>query len=104
MIEQAHVTDKNLQKKLLLEYKPNSKNKSKEYAKFLADKKSLIMILFGQYDETTQTKIALGATYTADRDARRLSAFIELMRTVCFGVGVSLRHDGINFELYWSMC
>ena len=84
-MEQTLVTDANLQKKLLTEYKRNSKNKFKEYTKFLADKKSLITILYGQYDETTQTKIALGDTYTADRDVRRLLAFIKRMHTICFG-------------------
>ena len=85
MMEQTHVTDKNLQKELLSEYEHNSKNKSQEYTKFLVDKKSLIMILFGQCDEATQTKISLGATYTADHDAGRLLAFFDRMRTVCFG-------------------
>ena len=84
-MEQTHVFDTNLQKKLLSEYKRNSKNKSQEYAKFLADKKALTTILFGQCDEATKTKIALGATYTANRQAGRLSSFIERMRTVCFG-------------------
>ena len=55
-MEQTHVTDTNLQKELLSEYERNSKNKSQEFTKFLADKKSLITILFGQYDEATQTK------------------------------------------------
>ena len=47
MMEQTHVTDSNIQKELLLEYERNSKNKSKEYSKFPADKKALITILFG---------------------------------------------------------
>ena len=92
MLEQTVVTDANLQKPLLSEYERNSKNKSQEYNKFLADKKSLITILFGQCDEATQTEIALGANYTEDRDARRLLAFIEQMRSICFGdddVGLS---------------
>ena len=77
MIKQTHVFDANLQKELLSEYKRNSKNKSQEYAKFLADKKALITILFGQCDEATKTKIALRATYAADRDAGRLLSFIK---------------------------
>ena len=85
MMAQAHVRDATFQKELLSEYKHSSKNKSQEYAKFLADKKSLITILFRQCDEATQTKIALWDTYTADRDAGILLAFIERMRTVCFG-------------------
>ena len=79
-----------------MEYKRNSKNKSQEYAKFLADKKSLIMILYGQCDEATQTKIALGDTYPADRDAGRLLAFIERMRTICFGGN----NGGLSYALY----
>ena len=67
MIKQTHVFDANLQKELLSEYKQNSKKKSQEYAKFLADKKALITILFGQCDEATKTEITLGATYAADR-------------------------------------
>ena len=47
------VIEANLQKQLLSEYERNSKNKSQEYNKFLADKKSLITILFGQCDEAT---------------------------------------------------
>ena len=46
-MEQTHVTDTNLQNELLSEYECNSKNKSQEYTKFLAYKKSLITILFG---------------------------------------------------------
>ena len=81
---------------LLSEYKHNSKKKSQEYAKFLGDKKSLIAILFGQCDEATQTKIALRASYTADRDARRFLDFIKWMRTVCFGGDDS----GLSYRLY----
>ena len=82
-MEQTHVTDANLQKEPLLEYERNFKNKSKEYSKFIVDKKSLITILFGQCIEAIQTKIALGALYTENRNAGRLLAFIERMRTVC---------------------
>ena len=84
-MERTHVFDANLQKELLLEYERDSKNKSQEYAKFLANKKALITILFGQCDEATKTKIALGATYAADRQAGSLIAFLERLRTVCFG-------------------
>ena len=85
MMEQTHVFDANLKKEVSSEYKRNSKNKSQEYAKFLADKKALIAILFEQCDEATKTKIALRATYAADHQVGRLSAFIEKMCTVCFG-------------------
>ena len=59
-----HATDQPHRRKspegFILEYKRNSRNKSQEYSKFLADKKYVIMILFGQCDEATQTEIALG--------------------------------------------
>ena len=75
----------NLQKERLSEYERNSKIKSEQYAKFLADKKTLITILFRQYDEATKTKIALGATYAADCQVKRLIVFIKRLRTVYFG-------------------
>ena len=71
-MEQKIITKANLQKQLLLEYKRNFKNNFQEYSKFLADKKSLITILFEQWDEATQTKIALEANYIEDRNAGRL--------------------------------
>ena len=95
-MEQTIVTDANLQKQLLLEYKRNSKNKSQEYNKFLADKKSLITILFGQCDEATQTEIALKENYTEDRDEGRLLAFIEQLRSICFGGD----NGGLSYALY----
>ena len=66
-------------------YKRNSKKKSQEYAKFLANKKALITIIFGQCGKATKTKISLGATYTIDRQARRLIQFLKQLPTVCFG-------------------
>ena len=47
VLQKTHVFDANLQKRLLLQYKRNSKIKYEEYAKFLADKKALITIIFG---------------------------------------------------------
>ena len=85
MMEQTHVFDANLQKELLSEYKRDSKNKYQEYAKFLADKKALIVILFGQCDEATKTKVALGVTYAADHQTGRLVDFLKQIRKVCFG-------------------
>ena len=79
-MEKIIITNANLQKQLLLEYKRNSKNKSQEYSKFLGDKKSLITILFGQCDEATETEITLGDNYTEDRDEGRLLAFIGQLR------------------------
>ena len=85
VLQKIHVFDANLQKRLLSQYKQNSKIKSEEYAKFLVDKKALIMIIFGQCDEATKTEIALKATYAADRQAGSLIAFLERLCTVCSG-------------------
>ena len=40
MMKQTYVFDANLQKELLTEYERDFKNKSQEYAKFLANKKN----------------------------------------------------------------
>ena len=53
--EQTHAFDTNLQKELLLEYNRDSKNKSQEYSKFLADKKALITIIFRQCDDSSSS-------------------------------------------------
>ena len=55
-LEQTHIFDTNLMKELLFEYERDSKIKSQEYTKFLADKKALTTIIFGQCDEETRTK------------------------------------------------
>ena len=81
---------------LLLEYKRNSKNKFQQYSQFLQDKKSLITILYRQYDEATQFKIALKDNYTEDRDEGRLLAFIERPRILCFGGG----NNGLSYAPY----
>ena len=81
----THVFDANFQKQLLSGYKRKSKIKSEEYAKFVANKKSLIAIIFGECDEATKTKIALWATYTANRQAGNLIEFSKQLGTVCFG-------------------
>ena len=77
MMERTHFFDANIQKELPSEYKQDSKNKSQEYAKFLADKKALTTIIYKQCDEATKTEIALRATYAADRQAGRLIAFLN---------------------------
>ena len=85
MMERTQVFDTNLQKEWISEYERDSKNKSQEYAKFLAEKKALITILFGQCDEATKTKIALGATYAVYGQTGRLVEFLKRHRTDCFG-------------------
>ena len=48
MVEKTHVFEANLQKQLLLEYNKNLKIKTQEWAKLIADKMSLMNIIFGQ--------------------------------------------------------
>ena len=84
-LEQTHAFDTNLMKELLLEYELDSKIKSQEYSKFLANKKALITIIFEQWDEATEIKITLGETYAADYQAGRFIEFLNRLRTVCFG-------------------
>ena len=43
---QTYIFDANLQKELLLEFKRNFKIKSQEFFKFVANKKTLVMIIF----------------------------------------------------------
>ena len=94
VVQKSHVFDANLQKWLLLQYKQNSKIKSEEYAKFVANKKALITIIFGQCDEATNTKISLEATYTADRQVGNLIEFIKRLPTVFLAVMTVAYHMG----------
>ena len=68
-----------------MKYKRDSKNKSLEDSKFLADKKAVITIICGQCNKATKTKISLGATCAADRQAGRLIKFLKQLRIVCLG-------------------
>ena len=96
MMEWTHVFDAYLQKELLSECKRDSKNKSQEYAKFVADKKALLTIILGQYDEATKTEFALGTIYAADRWIGRLIEFLKKLHTVCF----SSDDGGLSYRPY----
>ena len=48
---QTHFLNANLLKQLLLEFYKKSKIKSQEFSKFTANKKALMTIMFGQYNE-----------------------------------------------------
>lgn len=61
--ERSHVFDPNLQKQLLSEYDMKCKLKLQEWSKFIANKKSLITIIYGQCDDATRTEITLGNNY-----------------------------------------
>ena len=64
---------------------PRTSLKTQEYAKFLIDKKALIIIIFGQCNEATKTEISLGATYAGDRAAGNLINSIDRLRINFFG-------------------
>ena len=96
MVQQRHVFNANLQKELLSEFEQNFKIKSQEYSKFLADKEALITIIFGQCDKATKTKISLGTNYAADRQAGKLIAFLNQLRTICF----SSDNAGLSYAPY----
>ena len=58
--------------------------KTQEWAKLIADKKSLVTIIFGQCNDATRTEIALGTNYEAHCDAGDLISFLKRLRTVCY--------------------
>ena len=94
--QQTNIFNANLQKQLLSEFDQKSKIKSQEFSKFVADKKALMTIIFGQYDKATKTKIALGATYNANRQAGNLIKFFKQVHIVCFGNN----NRGLSFGPY----
>ena len=55
----TNVFNPNLQKELLSDHNMKCKLKLQEWYKLLADKRSLMTIIYGQCDEATRTKIAL---------------------------------------------
>jgi len=79
MVEKSPVFDLNLQEQLLLDYN----NKLQEWDKLIANKKSLMTIIFGPCNDTTRTKIALGASYKADYEAEELIKFLTRVHIVC---------------------
>ena len=54
------------------------------------------MIIFGQCNEATKTKIALRRTYVTDRQAGRLIEFLNQLYTVSFGSN----NSGLSYEPY----
>ena len=61
--EKTHNFDQNLQKQLMSEHNIQCKLKLREWSKLLADKGSLMTIIYGQCDDATRTKIALSTDY-----------------------------------------
>ena len=56
----------NLQNQLLSKLDQKAKTKPQNFSKFVADKKALITIMFGQWNEATKTDISLEVTYNVD--------------------------------------
>ena len=63
MVEDPHIFNPNLQEQVRLDYNQELKLKLQEWGKLIANKKSLITIIFEQYNKATRTKIALSASY-----------------------------------------
>ena len=84
MQEKSHVFDPNLQKQLLSEYEMKCKLKLQEWSKLTADKKSLMTIIYGQCNDATRTKIALGTNYKTICANTELINTLAILRTVCY--------------------
>ena len=82
MQQKSHVFNPNLQKRLLSEYDQKSKLKLKEWSKLNSDKKSLVTIIYGQCDNATRTKIALGTNYETVCANDELINFLTILQTV----------------------
>ena len=96
MQQKSHVFDPNLQKWLLLEYDLKCELKLQEWSKLNSDKKSLMTIIYGWYDDATRTKIALGTNYKTVCADGELINFLTISQTVCYGSG----DKGLSFKPY----
>ena len=96
MQEKSHVFNPNLQKQLLSEYDIKCKLKLQELSKLIADKKSLMTIIYGQCNNATRTEIALGANYKTIRADAELINFLAILQTVCYGSN----DGGLSFKPY----
>ena len=94
--EKTHISNPNLQKRLLSEHDIQSKLQLGEWSKLLADKRSLMTIIYGQCDDATRTEIALGTDYETIRTNAELIRFLELVRKVCYGSD----DGGLSFKPY----
>ena len=72
------------------------KLKLQEWSKLIADKKSLMTIIYGQCDDVTRTKIALANDYKIIRCDAELIAFLAIVQTVCYGSN----DGGLSFKPY----
>ena len=72
------------------------KLKLQEWSTLLADKRSLMTIIYGQCDNTTRTEIALSDNYKIIRHDVELIRFLEIVQTVCYGSD----DGGLSFKPY----
>ena len=91
----TRIFDANLQKKLLSEY-DLAKIKQQEWTKHIADKKTLMTLISGQYNNATLTKLALGATYEVDYNEGDLIKFLNKLKVVFYKINDS----GLSFKPY----
>ena len=96
MARKIHVFDANLQKQLLSESDQNSKIKAQEFSKFITNKKTLIIIIFGQWDKATKIEIAVRTNYNTDYQEGNLTKFLNWVRTICFGSN----DGGLSYRSY----
>ena len=82
--EKTHIFDPNLQKQLLSEHDIQCKLKLSEWSKVLADKRSLMAIIYGQCDNAIRTKRALDTDYKIICTNAQLIRFLRLVRKVCY--------------------
>ena len=81
----TNVFDPNLQKELLSEHDMKCKLKLQEWSNLIADKKSLMTIIYRQCNNATRSKIALGDNYEVICADTELIRFLAILRTVCYG-------------------
>ena len=72
------------------------KLKLQEWSKILADKRSLMTIIYGQCNDATRTKISLGDDYKIIRSDAELIRFLEIVQKVCYGSD----DGGLSFKPY----
>ena len=84
-VDKTIVKNANLQTTAIIGIQTQFKTQVSRVLQVHWDIKTLITIIFGQCDEATQTEIALGDNYAADRDEGMLLSFLERVHPICFG-------------------
>ena len=81
MVQKSLIFNSNLQEQVLLDYNQVLKLKQ-EWDKLIADKKSLMTIIFEQCVDATKTKIVLGASYEDNLEAGKRIKFFTRVHIV----------------------